>query len=100
MDSPLAYDQKVKKEFGIDDDFEQEPALRVGFVRTQYEEIKKFLQRERIDLLLSEVQANSEIEAIAASARNKVAEHRNNIKGIVMSLTLLKKLLNELEGKK
>lgn len=98
MDSPLQYDQSVKKEFGIKDEFELPDEVSLGFVRTQFEEIQKFLQRERVELILAEAQTKTEVEAIAAEARNKVASHRQTIKGIVASLTVLKQLLDELES--
>lgn len=100
MDSPLSYDEVTKKEFGIKDEFELPAEVRVGFVRTQYEEIQKFLQRERVELILAEAQTVTEVEAIAAEARNKVASHRQTIKGIVASLIVLKKFLDELEPAK
>lgn len=96
MESPLKYDEAVKKEFGILDEFELDNDQRLGFVRNQYDEIRKFLQRERVELILAEAQTKTEIEAVAAEARSKVASHRNTIKGIVASLTVLKKLVDEL----
>lgn len=98
MDSPLKYDEAVKKEFGIDK-IDIEPALVLGWARNQYEEIKKLLIRERIDLLLAETQAKSDIEAFAAEAKSKVAAHRNNIKGIVASINTLKTFVDELSAK-
>lgn len=97
MKSPLEYDAKVVKEFGISQDVELPEEVKIGFVRTQFEEIQKFLLRERVELILAEAQSKSDIEAIAAEARTKVASHRNTIKGIVVSLDTLKQLLNELQ---
>lgn len=97
MKSPLEYDQKVKKEFGIDDSLEMDFDQTLGFVRAQYDEIKKFLLRERVELILSEAQADSDIEALAAEAKNKVASHRQTIKGIVSSLRVLGNFITDLE---
>lgn len=96
MESPLAYDNKVVKEFGIDKDVEPDHELKIGHVRIQLEEIKKFLWRERVELLLAEAQTKSDVEALAAGARSKVAEHRSNIKGVVASIRVLQRLLDEL----
>lgn len=98
MDSPLKYDEAVKKEFGIDDTVGVEPVAFLGLVRTQFEQIQAFLSRERVELMLAEAQKASDVEALAASAAQKVAEHRNNIKGIVASLRVLAKLKDELEA--
>lgn len=96
MKSPLAYDTAVVKEFGIKPSDELEPLWKLAFARTQLEEVQKFLWRERIELLLSEGQANSDIEALAAQGKTKIAEHRTNIKGVVLSLGILEKLVEEL----
>jgi hypothetical protein len=98
MDSPLKYDQAIIKEFGVTDDLNVEPEQMLGWVRVQFDEIKKFMIRERVDLILSEAQAHSDIEALAAQARTKVAEHRSNIKNVVISLKALAKLRDELEA--
>jgi len=97
MDSPLKYDEAIKKEFGIDK-IEIEPELVLGFARTQLDEITKFLIRERIELILAEAQAVNDSEAIAAEAKTKVASHRNTIKGIVASINVLQKFVDELQA--
>lgn len=99
MDSPLKYDAGIVKEFGIKTVHELKNVEQLQYVRSQYDEIKKFLYRERVELILAETQAKSEVEVLAASARNKIAEHRNNIKGVVASLEALGKLVHELEAK-
>lgn len=98
MDSPLKYDQAVCQEFGIDTTISTVPELLLAHVRIQFEEIQKFLNRERIELILAEAQAKSDVEVLAASAAQKIAEHRNNIKGVVASLRVLLKLKDELEA--
>jgi len=97
MDSPLDYDLKVIKEFGIDDKIDLAPSQKLGFSRTQFEEIQKFLWRERMELMMAEAQMVGASEAVIANAQTKVAEHRNNIRGIVASLRLLADLTHELE---
>lgn len=96
MESPLKYDEKVIKEFSIDKDIDQEEIFKLAYVRSQLDEIKKFLWRERVDLILSEVQAKNANEALAAEANTKIASHRNNITGIVASVRALLKLQDEL----
>lgn len=98
MDSPLQYDKGIVKEFGINSELDIDPIIQLGFVRTQFEEIQKFLMRERVELILAEAQAKSDVEAIAAEAKTKVASHRNTIKGIVASLKVLLELKSELEA--
>lgn len=98
MVDPLKYDEAIVKEFGIKDNYEMDPIYKVSFARTQLEEIKKFLWRERIELLLAEGQAQSEIEALAASAAAKVAEHRTNIKGVCLSIDILEQFVEKLSA--
>lgn len=98
MDSPLKYDQAVAKEFGVTKAHDLEPEVKLMFARNQLDEIQKFLWRERIDLILAENQSNGDVEALAADAKTKVASHRTNIKGIVSSITVLGKLVDELQA--
>lgn len=97
MDSPLKYDEKLAKEFDIKAIDDVEGAFKLNYVRTQLDEIKKFLWRERVELQLAEAQAKTDVEALAAEARNKVASHRSNIKGVLASIRVLAELLSELE---
>lgn len=98
MNSPLKYDENIVKEFGIEDSEVLDPVFKVAYVRSQLEEISKFLYRERIELILSETQSESSISHIAAGARVKVEEHRNNIEGVTKSIEVLKQLLDELQS--
>lgn len=97
--SALAYDAKIVKEFGITAADDVEDVFKLAHVRAQLQEIKKFLWRERVELQLAEAQKASDVEALAASAAGKVAEHRNNIKGVLASVRVLEELKNELEAK-
>jgi len=99
MASPLEYDEKVVKEFGITAKDDVEDEVKIGYVREQLDQIKKFLWRERVELQLSEAQAGSDVEALAAKAKSDVASHRSNLKGIVASIRVLTELLSELEAK-
>lgn len=98
MDSPLKYDENIVKELGIDAEVEVDAVFKLAYARTQLEEIGKFLWRERVEVILAEAQTKSDVESMAAAARSKVAEHRSNIKGIIASLRVLKKLVHELEA--
>lgn len=99
MDSPLKYDAGIVKEFGITAKEDVEDVIKLSYVRSQLDEIKKFLWRERVELQLAEAQKKSDVEALAAAASSKVADHRNNIKGIIASVRVLTELLGELETK-
>lgn len=99
MDSPLKYDEGIVKEFGLKITSELDDVYKLNFARTQLEEIKKFLYRERIELLLAEGQVRSDIEAIAGKAGGDIANHRSNIKGIALSIGTLEKLVEELQTK-
>lgn len=99
MDSPLKYDEEVVKEFGLKLSSELTDTYKLNFARTQLDEIKKFLYRERIELLLAEGQAKSDTEALAAKAKSDIATHRANIKGIALSIGTLEKLVEELQSR-
>lgn len=99
MNSPLKYDEGIVKEFGLKISSELDDIYKLNFARTQLDEIKKFLYRERVELLLAEGQAKSDVEALAAKAKSDIASHRANIKGIALSIGTLEKLVEELQSK-
>lgn len=95
----LKYDQDLIKEFGITPEDDIDPELKLAYVRSQLDEVKKFLWRERVELQLAESQVKSGLSHVAAGASVKVEEHRNNIKGIILSVRRLTELKNDLEAK-
>lgn len=99
MSSPLEDDAKIVKEFSIKAEHEMDDVWKVSYVRSQLEEIKKFLWRERTELLMAEGQAKNSVEELAAKARTDVATHRSTIKGVLLSIGVLNDLLKELEAK-
>lgn len=98
MDKPLKYDEGIVEEFGITGDIDLDPVIKLAYVRTQLEEITKFLWRERIDLILGETQAVSKNELVADKGRAQVTEHRSNIRQVVNSIRVLINLKDELEA--
>ena len=98
MKSALDYDKKIKEEFGIDEVVEQDEVFKIAHVRSQLEEIKKFLWRERVELLLGESQVESTDELVSGKGRSQVTEKRSNIKQIVRTIKVLDGLLRELEA--
>lgn len=99
MKSPLEYDQKIVKEFSIDDESNEvlEPVYKIAYVRSQLEEVSKILYRTRVELILAQMQADSKDELIASKGASMITENRHNIKQLVMSLGVLKQLLDELQ---
>jgi hypothetical protein len=97
MSSPLKYDANIKEEFGIKSSLDLDDQLKLGFVRSQFDELKKMLWRTRVELQLAEAQTKTEVEAMAADARNKIAAHRNDIKGYVRGLNVLQGFIDELD---
>jgi len=96
LKSPLGYDAEIVKEFGIKDDIETE--VKFGFVRSQLDEIKKALWRERVDLIMAETQVEKATEEnVKAHHQQKVTERRAVIRQFVNSIEVLKALSDELE---
>lgn len=100
MQSALKYDNDIVEEFGIDDSKNEvlDPIYKIAYVRSQLEEISKFLYRERVEIILAQTQSDSEDELIASKGAGQVTEHRNNIKQVVKSINVLKQLLSELQA--
>ena len=97
MASPLEYDAKLVKELNIPAEVEVELLFKLAHVRTQVDEIKKFLWRERVELILGQTQADNPDELVAAKGKQQVTEHRSNIKQVVRSIATLIELQNALE---
>lgn len=99
MRSPLKYDNDIVKEFGIDDEKIEalEPVYKIAYVRSQLEETSKILYRARVELILAQVQADSEDELIASKGKGLVSENRHNIKQLNKSVIMLQQLLDELQ---
>lgn len=101
MDSPLKYDAERVKEFAITEAVDLDGVLKLSFVRTQFDEIKKMLWRERVDLILAEEQAKlfaeQDKDEMVNEAKKKILSYRSNIQGYVRSLNTLKTLKDELD---
>lgn len=96
MNSPLEYDNEVVKEFKIENDLE--PETKLGFVRTQLEQIKQALYRERVELVISQTQVDGATDEVMRGQHNsKVIEHRLMVGQFVRSISVLTVLLDELE---
>jgi len=96
MNSPLEYDQKIVDEFKIEHDLE--PEAKLGFVRTQLEQITGALYRERVELIISQTQVDGATDDVMKSQhQSKLAEHRLLISQFVRSISVLTVLLDELE---
>lgn len=97
MDSPLKYDKGIVKEFKITQDVDSES--QTGFVRSQLDQIKSALYRERVELIISQAQVDlAEDPIIKNQHQGKLDEHRLLIKQFVRSIDVLSVLLNELEA--
>ena len=98
MKSPLAFDAGIVKEFKIDDALE--PEYKLAYARTQLDEINKALWRERVELLIAQMQIdNATDESVKAHHQGKINEKRMLIVQFVRSITLLTVLVDELQAK-
>lgn len=97
MNSPLEYDNEIVKTYKITYDVDHD--TKIGFVRSQLEQIKAALYRERVELIISEVQVEkAEDDIIRNQHQGKVGEHKLLIKQFVRSVDVLTELLDELES--
>lgn len=96
MDSPLKSDAQVIKDFKITNDVDD--VYKLGFARTQLDEIKKALWRERVDLITANYQvAIADDDNMKVQHQSKVAEKKMLIKQFVRSVDVLTELVSELE---
>lgn len=100
MGKLLEQDAKVLKEFGIDTASDLEDEMKIGHVRSQVDEFKKVLWRERVELLISLRQVEKATDDIIKNQhQGKVSERRLMIKQFTHSVEVLTELLHELESK-
>lgn len=101
MKSPLAADNELVKEFGIDQQSDLEPLFKLGYVRTQIDEFKKVIYRNRVDAVISQdlverADKDGNVD-LANEARKNLSNYRNVIKQMTSACQLMIKLKNELE---
>jgi len=101
--TPLEIDNKVCEEFGITGDIDAEELIKHSYVKTQLDEIRKALYRQRIDHILAVnqlklAQDNKESEAVLSQYQAKVSEYRHNIRQFTASVKTLIELVDELES--
>lgn len=100
MFSPLKVDAETVKEFKIGSEADVDDVVKLGYCRTQLEEIKKALWRERTDLVIAQFQAeNAEDDNIKIQHQQKVAEKRMLIKQFVRSVEVFDAFVKELAPK-
>lgn len=97
MPSPLEYDAKIKKEFGIDDSIEIDNVIKLAYTRAQIEELQKMLWRQRVELIMAEEQVKSSDPVVSNNALPKLMEYKFTIKQFVTSIKVLTALKDELE---
>ena len=98
MDSPLKFDEDIVKEFGIKKSAELEPEMKLGYARTQLEEIKKAAYRVRVDLIIAQYQVETATEPnVQTQHQAKVNEQKMLLKQFNNSLVVLNDLVSELE---
>lgn len=101
--TPLEIDNKVCAEFGIKGDVELEDLNKHAYVKSQLDEIRKALYRQRVDHILAinqleNAKKGKESEAVLSQYQAKVSEYRHNIRQFTASVTTLLELVDELES--
>jgi hypothetical protein len=101
MKSPTTADEKLMKEFEIDESMDLEPVFKLGYVRTQIDEFKKVIYRNRVDAIISldmiERAEASKDERLAQKGRENLANYREVIRQMAGAVKLMEQLKNELE---
>jgi hypothetical protein len=101
MKSPLQADKELVEEFGIDEASDLDPTFKLGYVRSQIDEFKKVIFRNRVDALISlnliELSQKAKDEAMESKARENLTNYRNVIKQMTGAVELMEQLKDELE---
>lgn len=101
MKSPLQSDKDLLKEFGIDESSDLDARFKLSYVRTQIDEFKKVLYRNRVDAVITlglienaKKQGKDELEG---KLRENLANYRNVVRQMSQSLVIMETLKDELE---
>jgi vancomycin resistance protein YoaR len=100
--SPLEQDISLKKEFGIRDENDLDDVFKLSYVRSQIEEFKKVIYRNRVDAIISqdliERAKKDKNEALEQKGRENYSNYRNVIKQMTGAVEVMEALKKELES--
>lgn len=95
--SPSEVDKAIVEEFKITDDIELSPQEKAQFVKSQVDQYKQVIWRERVETMICQSQMLSDDKAIAQEAGTKNLQHQAMIKQFATAIRTLTTLLKEME---
>lgn len=102
MKSPLEIDKDTVKEFAIKPEHDLNTGQKLIFLNAQKNEMQTVLWRNRMDLIIAMNQVEDlnkqGKEELAGEHAKNVLTYRSTIKQLVLSVTIINKLIKEVES--
>jgi hypothetical protein len=99
MKSPLQTIEAVSKKYGITDEIDVPPVMKLSYLESQYQEIQHTLWRSLVDSVHATRLAESDNEVLKAKGNNNYAQHVNEVQQFVGALKMLNVFMAELKEK-
>jgi hypothetical protein len=97
MKSPLALDKETIKKYGITEDIEVSPIVKLSFLQTQLTEIQHAMWRARVDIVHATRLTESKNETLKNKGFQNMADHVNQVQQFTGAIKMLQDFIKELE---
>lgn len=96
--TPMGYLTELDERLGVKEEMDLTQDEKIIYLNAQIEEMKKFLYRNRVDVLFSENLINSNNSAIQNKGHQNKAEYTTNSEQCVAALRTLIELRDQLDS--
>ena len=97
MKSPLALDKETAKKYGITEDIDVSPRVKLSFLQTQLTEIQHAMWRARVDIVHATRLTESKNETLKNKGFQNMADHVNQVQQFTGAIKMLQDFIKELE---
>lgn len=96
MKSPLTLDKETVKKYGITQDLDVPPVVKIGFLQEQLEQLQHMQWRSRVDVLHATRLTESDNEVLKNKGHQNLAQHINEVQQSVGAIQMIRRLIDEL----
>jgi hypothetical protein len=96
MKSPLALDKETVKKYGITEDLDVPPVVKMTFLQEQLGQLQHMQWRSRVDIMHATRLTESENEVLKNKGLQNLGQHVNEVQQSVGAIKMIKTLIDEL----
>jgi hypothetical protein len=96
MKSPLALDKETVKKYGITEDLDVPPVVKMTFLQEQLGQLQHMQWRSRVDIMHATRLTESENEVLKSKGLQNLGQHVNEVQQSVGAIKMIKTLIDEL----